>query len=231
MRASKGGHAACARNLIAAGANVDYAGAKGVTVLMWASNHDHAECTRDLLAAGADVLATSTHGGHLALFYGSARLAVVKLLCAYSAHHEAICSNSPAEVRAWVSETSRWSTRLHHLELLPEACVRQLLVGGADVHASDGSGDGAPTPLGLARALLARDPAHEGASLVVAAAAPSSRTNHALFPAHARVRAAELLRLGQLLVREARFAGDEVALLDVWPIVIAHALGRSMPSS
>jgi len=155
----------------------------------------------------------------------------VQLLCAYGAQRETLAQDAPADVRAWVFETSRWSTQLHHLELLAPARVRQLLVGGADVHASDGSGDGAPTPLGLARALLARDPAHEGASLVVAAAAPSSRTNHALFPAHARVRAAELLRLGQLLVREARFAGDEVALLDVWPIVIAHALGRSMPSS
>jgi len=162
---------------------------------------------------------------------GEPRLAVVQLLCAYGAQRETLDPKVPADCRAWVLETSRWSTQLHHLEVIPPARVRQLLAGGADVHASDGSGDGAPTPLGLARALLARDPAHEGASLVVAAAAPSSRTNHALFPAHARVRAAELLRLGQLLVREARFAGDEVALLDVWPIVIAHALGRSMPSS
>jgi len=61
---------------------------------------------------------------------------------------------------------------------------------------------------------------------VVAAAAPWSRENHALFPAHVRARAAELLRLGQLLVREARFAGEEVALLDVWPLVMAHALSR-----
>jgi len=66
---------------------------------------------------------------------------------------------------------------------------------------------------------------------VVAAAAPWSRENHALFPAHVRARAAELLRLGQLLVREARFAGEEVALLDVWPLVMAHALSRSMPPS
>jgi len=102
-------------------------------------------------------------------------------------------------------------------------------VGGADVHASDGSGNDAPTPIGLARALLARDSAHEGASLVVAAAAPWSRKNHALFPAHVRARAAELLRLGQLLLREACFAGKEGALLDVWPLVVAHALSRSMP--
>jgi hypothetical protein len=104
--------------------------------------------------------------------------------------------------------------------------VRQLLVGGADVSNGD---DGAPTPLRLARALLAREPAHEGASLVVDAAAPWSRQNHALFPAHARARAAELLRLGQLLVRESRFAGKGIALLDVWPLVIAHACSRSMP--
>jgi len=113
---------------------------------------------------------------------------VVQLLCAYGAQRKDLLSSSPTDVRAWVLETSRWSTPLHHLELVPPVRVRQLFVGGVDVHASDGSGNEAPTPLGLARALLARDPAHEGASLVVAAAAPWSRENHALFPAHVRAR-------------------------------------------
>jgi len=87
------------------------------------------------------------------------------------------------------------------------------------------------TALGLARALLVDDPAHEGTSLVLTAAAPWLRENHALFPVHARAQVAVLLRLGQLLVREAPFVGKEVALLDVWPLVMAHALSRSMSPS
>jgi hypothetical protein len=80
-------------------------------------------------------------------------------------------------------------TELHHLELLPPARVRELLVGGADPHACDSGGD-APTPLLLARALLQRDLEHEGAQLVVRAAAPwSPVVNHSLFPAPVRARA------------------------------------------
>ncbi|KAJ1629753.1 hypothetical protein T492DRAFT_907346 [Pavlovales sp. CCMP2436] len=227
--ASRGGHADCVRLLLEAGADANCADADDLTALMSASFRRHTDCARLLLEAGADVLATDATGA-TALGWGSAWLGVVQLLCTYGARRETLHqTRAPADCRAWVLETSRWSTQLHHLELILPAHVRQLLVGGADVHASDGSGDGAPTPLGLARALLARDPAHEGASLVVAAAAPWSRENHALFPAHARGCAAELMRLGQLLVREARFAGKEGALLDVWPLVVAHALGRSMP--
>ncbi|KAJ1620103.1 hypothetical protein T492DRAFT_915447 [Pavlovales sp. CCMP2436] len=270
LAASLGGHVECARLLLAAGADVNYAGVHGCTALMIASARcDEADtdfpgayvartsapaCARIdlltvLLEAGADVEADDNEFDekNTALTWGSGRLCVVQLLCAYGAWRGKLSNEyAPADCHAWVRETRRWSTQLHHLEFLTPARVRQLLVGGADVHASGdaydllsygseddasgGGGDGAPTPLGLAHALLARDPAHEGASLVVAAAAPWSRENHALFPAHVRARAAELLRLGQLLVREARFAGVEGALLDAWPVVMAHALGRSMPA-
>ncbi|KAJ1617941.1 hypothetical protein T492DRAFT_892883 [Pavlovales sp. CCMP2436] len=210
------GHTDCVCLLLAAGADINYATASGITALVATSLGNHAECACLLLEAGADVLARNS-GGAAALYLGSARLAVVQLLCAYGAKREPLHPEAPADVRAWVLETSRWNTPLHYLELNPPSRVRQLLVGGTDVHASNSSGDSAPTPFGLARALLVRDPAHEGASLMVAAAAPWSRKNHALFPAHVRARAAELLRLDQLLVREARFAGNEVALLDGAP--------------
>jgi len=150
----------------------------------------------------------------------------VQLLCSYGAQRETLAETAPADCHAWMLATSEWVTQLHHVQFLTALRVRQLLRGGADVHASDG-GDGAPTPLGIARALLAgSEPAHDGASLVVAAAAPWSRENHALFPAHARARAGELLRVGQLFAREARFERNGVALLDVWPLVMAHALSR-----
>ncbi|KAJ1621185.1 hypothetical protein T492DRAFT_914479 [Pavlovales sp. CCMP2436] len=215
--ASYQGQAGCARLLLEAGADVDPAHPSGVTALMDASLDGHAECARLLLEAGADVN-RAVAASRTALMYASNHAecasllleAGADLLCAYGAQREMMDPDAPAD-------------------LLPPARVRQLLVGGADVHASEGSSDGAPTLLGLVRALLVRDPAHEGAALVVAAAAPWSRENHTLFPAHARARAAELLRLGQLLVRKARFAGKEVALLDVWSLVMAHALGRSMP--
>ncbi|KAJ1634748.1 ankyrin repeat-containing domain protein [Pavlovales sp. CCMP2436] len=242
--ASIQGHAECARLLLEAGADANHADLEGRTALTAASSQGHIECSRLLLMAGTDVNHADEAGadanhtnvnGATVLMYASVRGHVefarllleadADLLCAYGAQREGLHSRTPADIHAWVLETSRWNTPLHHLELLPPARVRQLLVGGADVHASNGSGDGAPTPLGLARVLLARDPAHEGASLVVAAAAPWSRENHALFPAHVRARAAELLRLGQLLVREARFAGEEIALLDVWPLGAPARLG------
>jgi hypothetical protein len=106
--------------------------------------------------------------------------------------------------------------------------VRELLVGGADLHACDGGADG-PTPLLLARALLQRDSGHEGAQLVMRAAAPwSPVVNHSLFPARARARAVKLFALGHLLARERPelvIAGR--AFIDVWAEhIMPHALDR-----
>ncbi|KAJ1623490.1 hypothetical protein T492DRAFT_883514 [Pavlovales sp. CCMP2436] len=181
--AIQAGHADCARVLLEAGAdagaNVKHTTPSGATALMAASNGGNVDCVHLLLEAGADATGT---GGGIALSLGS--------------------------VLAVVLETSRWNTRLHHLELFPPAHVRQLLVGGADVLA--GCGDGASTPIGLARRFSSGG-----------GGGPVARANHALFPAHVRARAAEQLWLGQLLV----------ALLDVWPLVMAQALRRSMATS
>jgi hypothetical protein len=105
--------------------------------------------------------------------------------------------------------------------------VRELLVRGAGLHACDGGC--APTPLLLARALLQRDSGHEGAQLVVRAAAPwSPVVNHSLFPPRARARAVKLFLLGHLLARERPelvIAGQ--AFVDVWTEhVMPHALTR-----
>eukprot|EP00302_Diacronema_sp_CCMP2436_P051534 CAMPEP_0180081414 /NCGR_PEP_ID=MMETSP0985-20121206/18124_1 /TAXON_ID=483367 /ORGANISM="non described non described, Strain CCMP 2436" /LENGTH=77 /DNA_ID=CAMNT_0022014625 /DNA_START=42 /DNA_END=271 /DNA_ORIENTATION=+ len=69
--------ASCSRPAPAPFANSD-----GLTALMRASVSGHAECTRLLIEAGTDVPATDTAGG-TAFFWGSGRLAVVQLLCAY----------------------------------------------------------------------------------------------------------------------------------------------------
>lgn len=101
--------------------------------------------------------------------------------------------------------------------------MRALLAGGADLHARNGLRADSPTPLMLARALLERDGTHEGAQLVVDAAAPWSPRTHALFPKAARERAVELLLAGELLAREARLA----AMLDLWQQrVMPHAVSR-----
>lgn len=177
-------------------------------------------------------------GGRTALWLSLQHLAVVQLLCAYGAPPAELlladdADDVPDGCAAWLAEARRWTSRLHYLEFLPPALVRALIVDGADLHTSDGTGPGAPTPLGLARALLARAPgaADEPAAsarLVVDAAAPWSPANHALFPAPARARAVELLLLGHLLSREERFAGEGRALLDAWQAhVMAHAVCRA----
>ena len=64
---------------------------------------------------------------------------------------------------------------------------------------------------------------------MVAAAELWSRHTHELFPLAARRRAAELLVVGQLLAKQPQFAGEEVALLDAWTHVMAHAVCRAFP--
>jgi hypothetical protein len=159
-------------------------------------------------------------------------LPLLQLLCVHGAPRsdltELDLDRMPEECRAWIRATWRWTSELHHLELLPTARVFKLLIGGADLHACDGSAD-APTPLRLARALLQRDSEHEGAQFVVRAALPwSPVVNHGLFPARARARAVKLFGLGHLLASERpELANAGRAFIDVWAEhVMPHALTR-----
>jgi hypothetical protein len=108
------------------------------------------------------------------------------------------------------------------------ACAPALLVAGADVRAGDG-GAGAPTPLSLA----VDRPADGRAALIVAAAAPWSPKTHALFPAAAKARAVEVVRIGwlqsrQLQRRVADASQVEVAFRDAWlGHVMPHAIERA----
>jgi ankyrin repeat protein len=226
-----GGYLDCVRALLEAGASVAHAMQNGITVLMTTCVHGQLEYVRALLEAGAS-LSKFDNAGCSMLARARPDLPLLQLLCVHGAQRceltELELDEMPEESRAWILASWRWTSELHHLELLPPARVRELLVGGADPHACDGGAD-APTPRLIARALLQRDSGHEGAELVVRAAAPwSPVVNHSLFPAPARARAVKLFVLGHLLSRErSELAIAGRALIDVWvEHVMPHALAR-----
>jgi hypothetical protein len=128
--------------------------------------------------------------------------------------------------QTFVDATRRWTSQLHYFQFLPAERVAELLEDGADVHASDGSTD-APTPIGLARALLRTGSMDARAALIVSAdPLPWSEGTHALFPPRGRARAVELLLAGHLLARSGQSSdGQGTALLDVWA---AHVMPRAL---
>ena len=217
----------------------------GGTPLYYACAYGHASIAARLLDAGADVDRVSVFGTP-PLYIATRRghLECVRLCCAYNARRtfdirrfewpaeDVAAATGQAAVARWLERTRDWSTRLHHLELLTEAQARKELRTGADLHAS--ALVGGPTPLKIARALLARrdvDDATPGAAaarLVLRAARPWSPATHALCPAPARARAVELVRIGFLLSRAPRFAGaGPQAVMDVWrAFVMPHAVER-----
>jgi ankyrin repeat protein len=228
---------------IEAGADVAQAARDGRTARMIACMNDgHLECARALLEAGANVMHLAHRGMGALDRAGSSSFETLQLLCAYAPSREAVRAHLAPNTRIlptctrWLDATSRWTSPLHHFEFLPVSSVRALLVEGADVHAADGGAD-APTPLSLAAArLLHGDRAgdsHAAATLIVRAAAPWSPLTHALFPAGAKARAIELVRIGWLLAR--RLQGDvagtshvEVAIRDAWlGHVMPHAIERT----
>ena len=99
------------------------------------------------------------------------------------------------DIAAFLVRSRLWSTPLHHLEFLTPERALALLRAGADLHAA--AEPGGPTPLSLAQAMAAAGDASEGtaAFLVLEAAKPWSRQTNKLFPALARARAAELMRV------------------------------------
>jgi ankyrin repeat protein len=230
MLACERGHLDCVRALLEAGAPVAQESHHGITALMGACLIGHLDCVRALLEAGDSV--RKIGGGRFSELAMHVDLPLLQLLCAYGARRSGLTRRKLDRIRvacsAWIRATRRWTSELHHLELLPPTRVRELLIGGADPHACDGKAD-ATTPLLLARALLQSDSGNEGAQLVVRAAAPwSPWVNHSLFPARARTRAVNLFVLGHLLARERPelvIAGQ--AFIDVWAEhVLPHALAR-----
>mmetsp|Transcript_23344 Transcript_23344/g.58251 ORF Transcript_23344/g.58251 Transcript_23344/m.58251 type:complete len:151 (+) Transcript_23344:74-526(+) len=107
IEACAAGDVGRARLLLEAGADANHTHAGGGTALILASIRGHVECAHLLLEAGADLLAADI-GGKTAFFYGSTRLAVVQLLCAYGAPrveddywHDMMTDDK----RAWLLET------------------------------------------------------------------------------------------------------------------------------
>jgi hypothetical protein len=217
--------------MLEAGAQVAQAMQNGATALILACQPGHVDCVRARLEAGAPV-SKIDNGGFSVLARAPPDLPLLHLLCVHGAQRHELTEleldEMPEECRAWIRATWRWTSELHHLELLAPARVRELLIGGADPHARDGGPD-APTPLLIAKAVLQRDAEHKGAQLVVRAAAPwSPVVNHSLFPAVARARAVLLVVLDHLIARERPelvIAGR--AFIDVWAEhVMPHAVAR-----
>uniref|UniRef100_A0A7S3ASR4 Uncharacterized protein n=1 Tax=Haptolina ericina TaxID=156174 RepID=A0A7S3ASR4_9EUKA len=186
--------------LLTNGAAVDQTGNSGYTTLAAACQEGDLSCVQLLSSYGASrTFALQLHA------------AVLEVTAERLAQHR-----GHDEILAWLTTSRLWSTPLHHLTIIDAARARELLRGGADLHATAVADR--PTPLSLAHALDTAGNAAEGtaAHLVLRAAGPWSEQTHELFPVDARARAVELLLLGHRLSREERFFGQEMAFVDAW---------------
>jgi hypothetical protein len=182
-----------------------------------------------ILEAGASQDVSIEHiysGGYGA---GGFSLQLLQLLRAYAPARSVVLAPHLQAVpgcQEFVDATRRWTSQLHYFPFLSVERVAGLLADGADVLASDGGTD-APTPIGLARALLRTGSTDARAELIVSAdPLPWSECTHELFPPRVRARAVELLLTGHLLARSyPGFAGHETALLDVWA---THVMPRAL---
>jgi len=226
------GHADVVSALLNAGASIDWSDRHDrATPLIAASQQGHVEVLTVLLAAGATVSQTDDDG-RMAMVFACAvgHLTCVKLLSLYGATRswqlqegegvataeEIATSTDNDDLTSWLVESRLWSTPLHHLRIIGATRARELLRGGADLHAAAAAGG--PTPLSLAQALRAAGDAAAGsaASLVLAAAEPWGPRTNSLFPVAARTFAAELLLIGHQLSCQPRSSGQEISLVDVW---------------
>jgi len=225
--ASEKGHLACARVLLAAGADLDQSLDGHSTALFNAAFSGHVHVVSCLLEAGA----SQDAGGDL--YSGEyqrgsschAAIQLLQLLRAYDPARNVVLGPRLRAVpgcQAFLDVTRRWTSQLHYHQFLPAERVAKLLAGGADVHASD-SGEDAPTPIRLARARLLEDGTDKRAKLILDGWSPAT---HALFPTAVRACAIELLLAGHLLARSYPGSnGQGTALLDVW---VVHVMPRAL---
>jgi hypothetical protein len=245
--ASHNGHKEVMTALLAAGAAVNHPHSDRAGVLHFAAQQGHADVVSALLDAGARVN-QSCRGFtalHIASHIGNAEVA--KVLCSHGADRTVLEPHTGDTVQAiavrkghtqlarWLIETAEWSSALHYVDLVPPARLRSLLRSGSDPFASNGRGG--PTPVTLARqkAEMGLAPKGSTARLLLLAAGRWSPVSHELFPEPARRRAVELIRLGWLLSRQARFLGEEQALVDIWrscvlPLAVTRDEAAAKPS-
>jgi ankyrin repeat protein len=228
------------RLLIDAGAQLEHSDKYGRTPLhvAYGSSWSRApvggvdECTRLLLEAGANVQATDAQGrGVLAAkpSFSCTSLPTAKFFCAYGARAsdlDPIGLLRHPGMAAWLAETARWTTPLHHFDRLRLSAIESLLLAGADVHASDGA-HAAPSPLSLAREALRKGcygSQCAAAKLLLSVATTWSPSTHRLFPEPARTHALKLLLVGRRLADgDGPLATSKGALFDVWQ---AHVMPR-----
>lgn len=245
--ASHNGHKEVMTALLAAGAAVNHPHPDRAAVLHFAAQQGHSDVVSALLEAGAKVnqCCRGFTALHIAIHIGHAEVA--KVLCSHGADRTVLEPHTGDTLQAialrkghtqlarWLIETAEWNSALHYIELVPPARVRSLLRSGSDPFASNGRGG--PTPVSLAgrMAETGRAPKGSTARLLLLAAGRWSPVSHELFPEPARWRAVELMRLGWLLSREARFCGEEQALVDIWrscvlPLAVTRNEAGAKPS-
>lgn len=228
------GHAECTELLVAAGASVNLLNSKGAAALYNAAQKHQLGCVDALLSADSvDVELTWNGMTPLGVALHMGNLRCVQLLSAMGAKRLPLQgweTMSSTEVGKWFTISHGW-TQLHHLELLAlepsRACERavSLLRAGADISCRQVVKTAVGTLLPVADSELVTVPsvvetashAPDGpvASLVLKAAAPWSPATHYLFPAVARRRAWDIIKLGHLIA-SAHVEERPRELVDVW---------------
>ena len=181
------GHASTVAKLLELRATVDAANAAGATPMYAACSEGQLWCAQ-LLSS-----------------YGATRAAIVNGVREEAASVARQAGH--ANLAAWLEASHHWCTPLHHLSVISAARARELLRGGASLHADDGvtRADGSrDTPLAVAARMHAEGVDAEGtaASMVLLAAQRWSPATHHLYPEVARVRAVEIMLICHRLSRK-----------------------------
>jgi len=211
---------ACARGngdvvttLLAANAKVNQACNDGGAPLIVACEKGHTEVVTTLLAANAEVDQANNAGvTPMAFACAGGHLSVVQLLSSYGARRtfpfeaphdtaeHVATRRRHHDIVAWLRKSRRWSTALHHLEILSRKRAVALLRAHADVNATSGTG---LSPLDRAKFLCSMGEANAGSPphAVLEAGAPWSRETNRFYPPKVRERVQELMLVWQWLKR------------------------------
>jgi len=166
------------QRLLAEGADVNQTNGDGQTALLWVSNmNDGVAIATVLIEAGADVN-KADNWSHTPMYYaclhglvtmtqllsshGASRNLTIKIPGIKRTLEETAMQTGNSALAAWLASSSKWTTPLHHLDIIPTRRAHALLCKGATVLAAAMPGD--PTPLSLARELHAKGKAAQGSA-------------------------------------------------------------------